>query len=429
MPERVVVTGVGVVSPLGPAPAFWQGLVAGASGVTAIDASGIAAIDASGIAAIDGGDTRAPRLEARARDWNARDHVRPALLRRMDRCSQMVVTACRMALADADLTLAGADAEAAGVVLGTAYGNLTESEDFLRGLFAKGPALANPLTFPNLVLNAPTGYVAIDLGIRGPNLTVVRGEVSGEAALALAYDTIVTGQADVLLAGGVDELSPALRQIHADLHLLSPGNGGRKEWSSPFDRDRNGMVMGEGAAMLLLESETHARARGARLRAELVGHASESMPASPHDWPTVATAAAARELAPALAALGFRSTARGDGATLVVSCANSTRRLDAVESARLATLLGDGDDRTLVTSLKGAIGELGAAGALGAAAAVLALDAGDVPRLGALRAADPACLLPLAHRDTPPPPNGVGEALVTAMPRGGGGVSVLFRKA
>lgn len=414
MPERVVVTGVGVVSPLGPAPAFWQGLVSGASG----------------IAAVGDADARTPRLEARARGWNAREHVKPALLRRMDRCSQMVVTACRMALADADLALAGADAEAAGVVLGTAFGNLTESEDFLRGLFAKGPALANPLTFPNLVLNAPTGYVAIDLGIRGPNLTVVRGEASGEAALALAYDTIVTGQADVLLAGGVDELSPALRQIHADLRLLSPGDGdgGGEEWSSPFDRGRNGIVMGEGAAILVLETETHARARGARLRAELAGQASESMPASPHDWPTVATAAGGRALARALAALGFRSEARGDGATLVVSCANSTRRLDAVEAARLATLLGDADDRTIVTSLKGAIGELGAAGALGAAAAVLALGAGDVPRLGALRVPDPDCTLPLARLDAPPPAGGVREALVTAMPRGGGGVSVLFRR-
>ena len=408
-----MVTGIGVVSPLGPAAAFWQGLVAGASGIAAIAAPA---------------GTSSTRLEARARHWNARDHVRPALLRRMDRCSQMVVTACRMALADAELALAGADAEAAGIVLGTAFGNLTESEDFLRGLFAKGPALANPLTFPNLVLNAPTGYVAIDLGIRGPNLTVVRGEASGEAALALAYDTIVTGQADVLLAGGVDELSPALRHIHDDLHLLSPREGGGAEWSSPFDRDRNGMVMGEGAAILVLESASHARARGARLHAELVGHASESMPASPHDWPTVATAAAAHGVGPELAALGFRSAARGSGATLVVSCANSTRRLDAVESARLATLLGEDDGRTLVTSLKGAIGELGAAGALGAAAAVMALGAGDVPRLGALRNADPECTLPLGRPDVPTPARGIGEVLVTAMPRGGGGVSVLFRK-
>lgn len=417
MPEKVVVTGVGVVSPLGPAPAFFAGLIAGATGIRTIDQASLRLEGAA-----------VPRLEARVRDFNARDHIKPALLRRMDRCSQMVVASCRMALADAGLTLAGADAENTGVVVGTAFGNLTESEDFLRGLFAKGPGLANPLTFPNLVLNAPTGYVAIDLGIRGPNLTVVRGEASGEAALALAYDTIVTGQADVLLAGGVDELSPALRQIHADLHLLSPGAEGGEEWSSPFDRARNGVVMGEGAAMLVLERAEHAAARGARVLAELAGHGSDSAPASPHDWPTVAAAADAHALRAELAALDFRGRARGDGATLVVSCANSTPRLDAVEAARLATLLGPDDGRTLVTSLKGAIGELGAAGALGAAAAVLALGAGDVPRLGALRAVDPACTLPLASMDAPAPAGGVGEALVTTMPRGGGGVSVLFRR-
>jgi 3-oxoacyl-[acyl-carrier-protein] synthase II len=374
-----------------------------------------------------------PRLEARVRDWNARTHVAPRLLRRMDRCSQMIVSACRMALADAELALAGASAEAAGVVVGTAFGNLSESEDFLRGLFAKGPGLANPLTFPNLVMNAPTGYVAIDLGIRGPNLTVVRGEVSGEAALALAYDTIVSGQAEVLLAGGGDELAPVLRQIYADVGLLSPADGGGEEWSSPFDRRRNGFVMGEGAAMLVLERAAHAAARGARVYAELAGWATESIAASPHDWPTATAAAASgRATAEQLGALGFGSAADGGrepGVTLVVSCANSTRRLDAAEAARLAALLGERAGRTLVTSIKGAVGDFGAAGALGTAAAVLAVANGDVPRLGALDVPDAGCTLPLARRDTPAPAGGVADALVSGMPRGGGCVTLLIRRA
>jgi 3-oxoacyl-[acyl-carrier-protein] synthase II len=419
MPEWIVVTGVGVVSPLGPLPAFWRGLCTGATGIAAM-------------ADADQAPGR-PRLEARVREWRARDHVRPALLRRMDHCSQMVVSACRMALADAELVLEGAAAEAAGVVVGTAFGNLSESEDFLRGLFAKGPGLANPLTFPNLVLNAPTGYVAIDLGIRGPNLTVVRGEVSGEAALALAYDTIATGQADMLLAGGVDELAPVLREIYADIGVLSPADGGGEEWSSPFDRRRNGFVMGEGAAMLVLERAEHAAARGARVYAELAGYATESVAASPHDWPTPAVAAASgRVTAEQLAALGFHPMENGGGehgTTLVVSCANSTRRLDAVEMARIATLLGEGASRALVTSIKGAVGEHGAAGALAGAAAVLALSTGDVPRLGALRGAEPACALPLALRDTPPPPDGIAHALLSGTPRGGGSITVLFRRA
>ncbi len=422
MPERVVVTGVGVVSPLGSQPAFWQRLCAGATGIAPIADADVA--------------TDLPRLEARARDWNARDHVRAALLRRMDRCSQMIVAACRMALVDAELELTGRDAEEAGIVVGTAFGNLSESEEFLRGLFAKGPGLANPLTFPNLVLNAPAGYVAIDLGIRGPNLTVVRGEASGEAALAQAWDTIVTGQAEVLLAGGGDELAPITRRIYTELGLLSPDDGG-EEWSSPFDRRRNGFVVGEGAAMLVLESARHAAARGARILAELVGHTSEHLAASPHDWPPLAVAAHAEGTRRDLAALGFPPDARAartalsrpaDATILVVSCANSTPHLDRVEAMRLAAILGETSAQTIVTSLKGAVGEFGAAGALGAAAAVLALAHGDVPRMGALGIPDPECTLMLADRRTPIP-RALEAALVTATPRGGGTITLLFRGA
>lgn len=416
MPERVVVTGLGVVSPLGSQPEFWKRLCAGETGIAPVADTG----------------TETPRLEARAREWNAREHVRPALLRRMDRCSQMIVTACRMALADARLELAGSAADEAGIVVGTAFGNVSESEDFVRGLFAKGPGLVNPLTFPNLVLNAPAGYVAIDLGMRGPNLTVVRGEASGEAALATAYDTIVTGQAEVLLAGGGDELAPIMRDIYRDLHLLSPDDGG-DEWSSPFDRRRNGFVMGEGAAMLVLESARHATTRGARVLAELVGHVEQSIPASPHDWPRVAAAAAAEPTRRGLAALGFafadeRGTPATDVDTLVVSCANSTRAVDDAEAARLAAVLAGAATRATVTSLKGAIGEFGSAGALGAAAAVLALAHGDLPRLGRLGAPDPSYRLAFADRHASAPRDGFQSALVSATPRGGGAVMLLFRR-
>lgn len=407
-----MVTGVGVVSPLGPLPQFWSGLCAGASGIEAVDGERA---------------PTAPALEARVRDWQAREHVKPALLRRMDHCSQMVVSAVRMAVADASLELVGDTAAAAGVVVGTAFGNLSESEDFLRGLFAKGPALANPLTFPNLVLNAPTGYVAIDLGIRGPNLTVVRGEASGEAALALAYDTIVSGQAEVLIAGGGDEIAPVLAQIYADLELLSPADGGGAPWSSPFDRGRNGYVMGEGAAMLVLETGAHASARGARVYAELAGYATETVPASPHDWPARTPAIDGENgTARQLAAMGLTP---GTSATLVVSCANSTRRLDAFEAARIAAILGEGTPTALVTSIKGAVGEFGAAGALGAAAAVLALAHGDVPRLGALQAPDEHCPVRLAGPETPAPAGGFANALVSCTPRGGGCVTLGLRRA
>jgi 3-oxoacyl-[acyl-carrier-protein] synthase II len=445
----VVVTGVGIVSPLGPLPAFWDELCRGTSAVAPIDA-------------FDPGP-EPPRCAARARDFNPKDHIPRTLLRRMDRLSQMVATACRAALADAALALTAAEAEEAGIVVGTAFGNLAESEEFLRGLFAKGPALANPLTFPNLVLNAPAGYVAIDLGLRGLNLTVCRGEASGEAALAVAYDTIVSGQADVLLAGGGDEISPILFHTYKDLGVLSPAGGRPRryatgaggpgsrpadapEWSSPFDRRRNGLVMGEGAAMLVLERADRAAARGAPVYAELAGYATQTVPASPQDWPA-AHAGVPEETARQLRVLGWQGPVTGadthpdrpllasDGGNgsratdLVVSCANSTRRLDSFEAAHLAILLGEGTSRTLVTSVKGAIGDFGAAGAFSAAAAVLALRHGAVPCLGTLHEVDPACTLRLAAPSTAAPERGFRSVLVSASPRGGACMTLYLRSA
>lgn len=408
---RVVVTGIGVVSPLGPLPQFWAQLRAGANGFAPIDW-------------FDAGPT-APGTAARVRDWQPRDHIKPASLRRMDRFSQMVVSACRMAVADAGIDLTPAKAEETGVVVGAAYGNLLETEAFLRGLIAKGPALANPMIFPNLVLNASAGYAAIELGLRGPNFTVCRNETSGEAAVALAYDAIACGHADVILTGGGDEVSPVLFHVNKDLGALSPGRphaGGAAlaEWSSPFDRDRNGMILGEGVAMLVLERAEHARARRATVYAELVGYATHTVPSTPHLWPHPA-AAAPRAMADQLRAL------RGaDEIDAIVSCANSTRDLDAFEAAHLAGLLGEGAARALVTSVKGAVGEFGGAGALGTAVAALALRDGHVPALATLRRPDPACTLRLAAPGAAP--SAVRAALVSGSARGGACTALLLRQ-
>jgi 3-oxoacyl-[acyl-carrier-protein] synthase II len=409
MPEapRVVVTGIGVVSPLGALPEFWNGLRAGASGIVPIDW-------------FDAGPTP-PRSAARVRDFDPKEHIPPAALRRMDRLSRMVVSACRMALADAAFAPSGGERDTTGIVVGAAYGNLLETEDFLRGLVQKGPGLANPMIFPNTVLNASAGYAAIELGLRGPNFTVSRNEVSGEAALALAYDTIASGHTDVLLAGGGDEISPVLFHVNKDLGVLSPGRGRGDEWSSPFDRDRNGMVVGEGAAMLLLERLEHAEARGAEPYAELVGYATQTVRCAAHLWPKPSAAA------PGPLAEQLRVLPGADDVDLIVSCANSTRDLDAFESVHLAGLLGEGTPRAAVTSVKGATGEFGAAGAFSVATAALALRHGEVPRLGALRRPDPACALRLAAADTPAP--APRAALVSGTARGGTCNVLLLRRA
>jgi 3-oxoacyl-[acyl-carrier-protein] synthase II len=422
---RVLVTGIGVVSPLGPRASFWERLQRGETAIARAER-------------IETG-SEPPHLVAAVAEWNPRDHLAAAAIRRMDRLSQMVVTACRCALEDAALSLTPTAAETTGIVMGTAFGDISETETFLRGLIKKGPSLVNPMTFPNLVFNSMTGYVSIDLGLRGPNHVVCRGDASGEAALMLAYDLIVTGQADVVLAGGADELAQVLFEIQRDQRLLSPlardaeraGAERPREWASPFDRRRNGFVMGEGAAVLVLERAEHAEARRARAYAEFAGHVSYRVPATPHVWPrSDATRGPARDDPARLQLLdGQRhdvaASSAAAGTDLVVSSANSTPERDAFEASQLVAVLNETPD-VIVTSIKGSIGEFGAAGALSAAAAVLALATGALPRLGALEEPDPGITLRLATMAIEDPRAGFRRTVVTSTPRGGGYLALLF---
>jgi 3-oxoacyl-[acyl-carrier-protein] synthase II len=275
----------------------------------------------------------------------------------MDKLSRMIVAATRMALDDGDGVLDGTRPEDVGVVVGSAIGDVSESVANLDRILAKGPAFASPMLFPNLVLNAPASYVAMELGLTGANLTVARGETSGEEAIRLGCDLIRTGRAEVVLAGGGDELAAIVIELYRSARALSGQRGGR-EWCSPYDAERNGLLLGEGAAMLVLESAERATARSARVYAEIATEADFTLAAPLYDWP--APSAALRH-SPA-------DRLPSGGVDLVCGSANSSRRLDACELDLLTRLLGEAASRTTVTSIKGATGDFGAAGALSAAA-------------------------------------------------------------
>lgn len=176
--------------------------------------------------------------------------------------------------------------------------------------------------------------------------------------------------------------------------------------------------------MLVLERAEHAAERGVEPYAELCGHTAQRVATTPHDWPAAA-AADPDDTAHQLARLGWRP---GETHDLVISCANSTRRLDAFEMSNLARLLGKAAASTIVTSLRGAIGDFGGAGALSAAAAALALRTGDLPRLGSLDEPEPACGLQLAAPTRPAPATGFDRVLVSATPRGGACRTLLFQR-
>lgn len=400
--QAVAVTGVGVVSPIGLGrQQFWTALSAGRSGIAPLEGPSVPA----GL----------PTLAAEVRGFAAREFIASAHLRRMDKLSRMIVAASRMALDDARVVLNRMLPDRVGVVVGSALGNMSESAAYLERVFTKGPGSASPMIFPNLVLNAPASYVAMEFGFTGVNLTVAQGETSGEQAIILGCELLRAGRADVVLAGGGDELVAIITDTYRRAETLSAQRG-RPEWSSPYDTERNGVVLGEGAAILVLELAAGARARGAAAFAEIERAVTFSVPAPVYDWPQRAPGAVQ----------ALRRLLSDNAVDLICGSANSSRRLDACEIDLFSSLVGERAGRVRVTSIKGAIGEFGGAGALNAAAACLALREQTVPPLCHLRQPEPATGLRFAAC--------CGEAqalervLLCGIARGGAGAALLLRR-
>jgi 3-oxoacyl-[acyl-carrier-protein] synthase II len=432
---RIAVTGVGVVSPIGfGREQFWRALCAGRSGIAPIERFPVA----------PGG----PRLAAEVRGFAAREFIASAHLRRMDNLSRMLVAASRMALDDAGLATKQPAPEQVGIVVGSVLGDISESVTFLQRVLAKGAAAASPMVFPNLVLNASASYVAMELGLTGVNLTVSQGEISGELAIMQACDALRNGRAEMMLAGGADEVDRVVFDVYRRGRALSSQRGGA-EWCSPYDAGRNGIVLGEGAAMLVLEPLRRAQARGAPVYAEIADYVSFGVVSPPYDWP----ARAAGALAPLLHCLneagesvdtrtgrrpGMNSQAESTAAhssglpemhaiDLVCGSGNSSRRLDGCEIDLCAQLAAARNEPLTLTSIKGAVGEFGAAGALTTAAACLALSEQAVPPLCNLRESEAPDAVRLA------PPCGAARALraalVWGMARGGASAALFLHRA
>jgi 3-oxoacyl-(acyl-carrier-protein) synthase len=336
------VTGIGVVSALGTGvETFWDGLVSGRSGF----APGRRVTTPPGVLVAEVGD-----LDARA--W-----VRTPQGRRIDRTSLLALAASRLALADAGLDDADLEPARTGLALGSALGNVEETGVFLDRLLERGAG--HPMLFPNLVMNAPVSYVSIELGLTGPSAMLTEQEASGEAAIGWGARQVADGAVDVCLAGGSDELATELVALRAETRTIARGV------PRPFDPAADGPGLGEGGAVLLLESPARAARRGARVYALVVPHDGAGVPAPIHGWPRDGTAAA-RILAPLLAEVDS-----------VFAAASGNPRLDAFEADALRR--GLAGRRVAVTAPRGAFGDFGAAGALAAAAGALAIHHGLVP--------------------------------------------------
>jgi 3-oxoacyl-[acyl-carrier-protein] synthase II len=262
--RRVVVTGLGVVTALGHnVNSFWDALVAGRSGV-----SRVTLFDPSPYASQIGGQVR---------DWDAAQHMDPKEVRRNDRYTHFGFVAARQAVGDSGLDMTKEDGDRVGVIIGSGIGGMYTYESQLKVLTERGPRKVSPFTIPSLIGNICAGLVSIEYGARGPSFGIVSACATGTHSLGEAAHAIRRGDADVMIAGGSEAaITPFAYASFCAMKAMSTHNDAPEKASRPFDRQRDGFIMGEGAGVVVLESLEHAQARGARIYCELAGYAATS---------------------------------------------------------------------------------------------------------------------------------------------------------
>ncbi|MBW2268214.1 MAG: beta-ketoacyl-ACP synthase II [Deltaproteobacteria bacterium] len=373
--RRVVVSGLGCVSPLGgDVESTWQAAVAGRSGIGPIrhfDASEYAVRFAGEVeGALDLGDVTAKEA------------------RRLDRTVALAVAAAREAVIDCGLDLSAADRDRIGVAIGSGIGGIGTLQAGVETLVKRGPGRVNPFMIPMSIGNMSSGYVAIRHGLRGPNLCHVSACASGAHSIGEAARIIERGDADVILAGGAEAAITGFAVAgFAVMRALSVRNDAPSAASRPFDRDRDGFVIGEGSAVLVLEAEEHARARGAKVRARLLGYG-RSADAAQLTLPAEDGDGARRCMELALADAGLRPA----DIDHLNAHATSTPAGDTAEVRAVHTLFGAQADNLAVSATKSMTGHLlGAAGALEALFCVRALETQILPPTINLDHPDPEC--------------------------------------
>jgi 3-oxoacyl-[acyl-carrier-protein] synthase II len=363
--RRVVITGMGAVTPLGnDVSTFWRRLVAGESGVRTIESFDPARVDSKVAGEVVGFDPSG-MLDRKE-------------VRRNDRYTQFVLVAGQQAMEQAGLPgrLEGELADRTGAIIGSGMGGSAALSDQYRTLAERGPDRLSPFFIPMIITNIGAGQAAISFNLRGPNFATVSACASAGHALGEATETIIRGDADVMLAGGSEApVTEAFTGAFAAMRALSTRNDDPAGASRPFDEGRDGFVIAEGAALLVLEELEHARRRGAQILAEVAGYG--------------ATADAAHITLPAEGGIGAvraarRALEKSGLAPTDIDYANAhataTPEGDPAELKAFRTVFGDHAPKVSISATKSSIGHtLGAAGAIGAVATVCAIRESCVP--------------------------------------------------
>jgi len=374
MKRRVVVTGLGVISPVGTGrDLFWDNLCAGKSGISRFTSFNV--------------DDYPTQIGAEVRDFEPLEFIEKKDLRRMDRFGQFAVAAARMALQDARLATP-VDSERAGVSIGSGIGGIITIEEQIKVLNEKGPRRVSPFFVPMLIANMASGYVSMEFGLKGPNITLVTACATGTHSLGEAFRIIQRGDADLMVAGGSEAaFTPVAFAGFCAMRAMSTRNDEPERASRPFDRDRDGFVMGEGAGVLVLESLEHAKSRGARIYAEICGYG-RSGDAYHVTAPDPDGSGARRCMAIAVQDAGLAPSE----IDYINAHGTSTDLNDRTESLAIKAVFGEHAYRLAISSTKSMIGHLlGAAGGVEAIASVLSLHTGIIPPTVNYENQDPEC--------------------------------------
>jgi 3-oxoacyl-[acyl-carrier-protein] synthase II len=371
---RVVITGMGAISPLGnDRHATWRAAREGRSGIDVVEGFDAAQMPV--------------RIAGEVKGFDAAEALGRKEARRSSRACHLALVAAREAVADSGLDVR-AEGEDVGVLIASGIGGLEWLENNVLALANGGPRRVSPFTVPSMIADMPAGMVAIDQGAKGPNFAVVSACASGAHAIGEAAEWIRRGDATAVLAGGTEgSITPIAVASFAAMQALSTRNDEPQRASRPFDRNRDGFVIAEGASVLVLEELSHAQARGAHIYAELVGYGATA-DASHITQPDEQGDGARRCVARALQ----RAGADPSDVDYVNAHGTSTQLNDAAETRAFKKVFGDAAYRIPISSTKSMTGHLlGAAGALEAFFSVMAIQDGFIPPTINLDDPDPEC--------------------------------------
>ena len=362
--NRVVITGLGAISPIGIGKdAFWQGLLAGKSGIDKITH-------------FDASDFKA-QIAAEVKDFNAADFIDRKEAKRMDRYTQFAIAATKLAFEDANMDLSKEDKERIGVFIGSGIGGIETLHDQHNTIFTKGPGRVSPFCVPMMISNMAAGMTSITFGLQGPSVCPVTACATGTNAIGDAMRVIQRGEADVMVAGGTEAcISPLPVAGFASIKALCTDmNDNPQKASRPFDKNRSGFIMGEGAGCLILEELEHAKARGAKIYAELAGVGAS---ADAHHL----TASHPEGLGAKLVMLNALEDAemKPEDIDYINVHGTSTHVGDLSEAIAIKDVFGEHAHKLNISSTKSMTGHLlGAAGAIEAMACVLSVKNDIVP--------------------------------------------------